>query len=174
MVNYNYSILEKLLGTQIIGFNQLIPKIKNDNNRAMFCFDPKEFSFEFCNPGELEITYLSENRSFNCISFKAENFILDKEVQYPQFIINESLYNSDCFYHYLLNLKILEIEIYSTNLDSKCIDKIILLNCEKSVKILIECTISMNGTIKMFFINDNEKLVKEKSKNLFKKTLLNQ
>lgn len=174
MNDYEFSLLKKLLGAQIIGFNQLIPELKDDNNRAMFSFDINYFSFEYCNPGQLAVTYLLNDKSFNCLTFKAENIEFQEEVVYPKYVIKELKYNSDCYYHYLINHRIIEIEIFSSKIDNSIIEQLINFKCDDGKQFLIECTTSMNGSIKLYLINQNaQELIEAKKNKLFKTVSLN-
>lgn len=168
MNEYKFSILENLVDSQIIGFNQLLPEIRDDNNRAMFSYDINFCSFEYCNPGVLVITYLLKDQSYICLTFMAENTQLNGDAVYPKFVINQVKYNSECFYHYLINQRIIEIEIYSTMVDNSTIDELIIFKCDSGKQILLECTISMNGSIKLYFVHQSSQLSKERKDKLIK------
>ncbi len=168
MNEYKFSIMENLVDSQIIGFNQLLPEIRDDNNRAMFSYDINFCSFEYCNPGELVITYLLNDKSYICLTFMAENIHLDGEAVYPKFVINQVKYSSECFYHYFINQRIIEIDIYSSMVDSSTIDELIIFKCDNGKQIILECTISMNGSIKLYFVQQNSQLAEEKKDKLIK------
>ena len=138
----------------------------------MFAFDTNSFSFEYCNPGELALTFLMEDKRLICLTFKGENIQVQEDADYPKFVINQMDYNSDFYYNYLIKLKIIEIEVFSSTIDNSIVDELIIFNCENGKKILLECTICMNGSIKLYFVQQNnhplaiaktEKLIKTAS-----------
>lgn len=134
MNRYELSILKELVNTYVVGFNQIVPESKDDHNRALFAFDTNSFSFEYCNPGELALTFLMEDKRLICLTFKGENIQLQEDADYPKFVINQMDYNSDSYYNYLINLKIIEIEVFSSTIDNSIVDELIIFNCENGKK----------------------------------------
>lgn len=114
------------------------------------------------------ITFKDNNENMKFATFRAENYLGIEGNQYSKFVITEIEDCPENLYGYCLSYKVKEVEIYTLKENDEHLDQMISINFEDQMSILIECTNSLNGSIKLYFVHQSSQLSKERKDKLIK------